>query len=206
VIGSFSANWGLLVILAVVLLIGLGISGLAGRGSVRDGRLAGALVAPVISALLIGGSCLAVGGTYLLRAPPRTGDMELQIEPPLSFEGSGVAQCDNFGGTSGFLVSAENLGTLDGRMVNVSLDASTRGAGAGAAPTNLYITLYPQVEGDQPVSFSTIFSTRFELDASADGRSGTLRFEALEPGVGEEPPGADPGLEPISGAVTWTCE
>lgn len=204
VIGSFfTGTWGLLVILAVVLLIGLGISGMIGRGMLRGSGLAVALIVPVISALLIGGSCLALGGYYLFRPPPRSGVLELQIEPPLSFSGSGVAQCDNFGGTSAFLVSAEDVGMLDGRTVTVFLDAS---APTGAQQTNLSIHLQPQTENEPPVSYSTIFSTRLELEASPDGRSGTLGFEGLEPGVGEEPPGETPGLEAISGTVTWTCE
>ncbi|MGH2394130.1 MAG: hypothetical protein ACRDGH_11680, partial [Candidatus Limnocylindria bacterium] len=165
--GSFATgSWGLLIILAVVLLIGLGISGMVGRGVLRGSGLSAALVVPAISALLIGGSCLAVGGSYLLRAPPRTGLMELQIEPPLSFEGSGVAHCDNFGGTSGFLVWTEELGTLDGRVVSVSLDASTQGVAQGQGPevTGLSISLNPQTETEPAVGYSIIFSTRVELD------------------------------------------
>jgi hypothetical protein len=133
--------------------------------------------------------------------------MELQIDPPLSFEGSGVAHCDNFGGTSGFLVWTEELGTLDGRVVSVSLDASTQGVAQGQGPevTGLSISLNPQTETEPAVGYSIIFSTRVELDASPDGLSGTLRFEALEPQVGEEPPGDAPGLDPISGTISWRC-
>jgi hypothetical protein len=208
-IGSFAAGaWGPLVVLAVVLLIGLGISGLVGRGMVRRG-LTAAIVVPAISALLIGGSCLALGGSYLLRAPPRTGVMELKIDPPLSFEGSGVARCDNFGGTGSFAVWADDLGTLDGSIVSVMLDSSTKAPANAAGYQNLSITLFPA--GDEPpasyrpVGYSPIFSTRIEIDASADGRSGTLRFEGLEPAVLDQPPGTVPGLEPISGTMTWTC-
>ena len=56
----------------------------------------------------------------------------------------------------------------------------------------------------QPVAYSPIFTTRIELDASPDGRSGTLSFEGLEPFLLDRPPG-DTGLEPISGTVTWKC-
>jgi hypothetical protein len=206
VIGSFATgSWGLLVILAVVLLIGVLISGLIGRGVLGGSGLAIAMVVPAISALLIGGSCLALGGSYLLQAPPKTGVMELHIDPPLSFDGSGPAHCQSFGSTTGFLVWADDVGTLDGKNVNVSLDASTRAQGQAAAVTNLSIGLNPQSGTDRPVYYSTIFSTRTELDASPDGFSGTLRFEALEPGVGEAAPGGAPGLEPISGTITWTC-
>ena len=209
VIGSFAAgSWGLLVILAVVLLIGLGISGLVGRGVVQRSGLVAALSVPAASALLIGGSCLALGGSYLLRAPPRTGVMELKIDPPLSFEGSGVAQCDNFGGTGAFVVWADNLGTLDGSYLSLNLDSSTGKAPSGPESPNLSITLFPS--GNEPpasyipVAYSPIFSTRIELNASPDGRSGTASFEGLEPFMLDRPAG-DTGLDPISGTVTWTC-
>jgi hypothetical protein len=210
VIGSFATgSWGLLIVLAVALLIGFGISGLIGRGAVQGRGLTAALVLPAISALLIGGSCLALGGSYLLRAPPRTGVMELTIDPPLSFEGSGVAYCDNFGGTSSFVVWADDLGELDGSIVSVTLDSSTKAAATGAEYRNLSITLYPAGKEPPasyvPVAYSPIFSTRIELDASSDGRSGTLRFEGLEPSILDKPPGQVPGLEPISGTVTWAC-
>jgi hypothetical protein len=209
-IGSFAAgSWGLLIVLAVVLLIGLAVSGLVGRGVVQGSGLAAALVVPAISALLIGGSCLAVGGSYLLRAPPRTGVIELKIDPPLSFAGSGAAYCDNFGGTGGFAVWADNLGTLGDSIVSVTLDSGTAPAPpTGPARPGLSITLYPSGNEPpasyKPVAYSPIFSTRIELDASPDGRSGTLSFEGLEPFLLDRPQG-NTGLEPISGTVSWTC-
>jgi hypothetical protein len=212
VIGNFAANYGLLIVLAVVLLIGLGISGLLGGGILRGGGLTTAIVVPAISALLIGGSCLAIGGSYLLRAPPRTGVMELHIEDPLTFDGSGAAQCEEFGGTSGFVVWAENLGTLDGSIVGVSLDAALAPAPGAVAPSqdppvaNLSITLSPTSETEQGIYYSVIFSTRLDLDASPDGRSGTLQFEGLEPAFGDRPPSEAPGLDAISGLVSWTCD
>jgi hypothetical protein len=208
-IGSFAAgSWGLLIVLAVVLLIGLGISGLIGGGLVQRNGLVAALSVPAASALLIGGSCLALGGSYLLRAPPRTGVMELKIDPPLSFEGSGVAHCDSFGGTGGFVVSADNLGTLDDSYLSVNLDSSTGKAASGPQSPNLSIALYPAGKEPpasyKPVAYSPIFSTRIDLSASPDGRSGTASFEGLEPFILDRPPG-DTGLDPISGTVTWKC-
>ena len=203
-IGSLAANLGLLAILAVVLLIGVGISGLVSGGA-REGRgLAIALVLPAVSALLIGGSCLALTGSYLLREPPRTGVLKVHIDDPLSFDGSGTAMCQNFGGANGFTVWATGVGTLSGRIVGVSLSgvpgavASSQAAGA----SSLSVDLTPNSGTERPTSYSTIFSTRIELEASRDGRSGTMRFEGLEPGVGEEP---RPSAEPISGTITWTC-
>lgn len=203
-IGSFAANVGLLGILAVVLLIGVGISGLLSGGVVRGRGLTIALVVPAISALLIGGSCLALAGSYLLRAPPRTGLMELRIDDPLSFDGSGTAMCQDFGGTGGFSVWADAVVTLNGSIVSVYL-SGVPGAAASSqdlGESSLSINLTPKSGTERPLSYSTIFSTRLELDASSDGRSGTLTFEGLEPGVGEEP---RPPEEPISGTVAWTC-
>ena len=209
-IGSFAASAsGLLIVLAVVLLIGLGFSGLVGRGLVQGSGLVAALSVPAASALLIGGSCLALGGSYLFRAPPRTGVMELKIDPPLSFQGSGVGPSATISvGRGGFVVSADNLGTLDASHLSVSLDSSTGKAASGPESPNLSITLYPSGNGPPPsyipVAYSPIFSTRIELDASPDGLSGTLTFEGLEPFMMDRPPG-DTGLEPISGTVTWKC-
>jgi hypothetical protein len=198
-IGSFAANWGLLVVLAVVLLIGLGISGLVAREVMQGSGMMVALVVPAISALLIGGSCLAIGGYYLLRAPPRTGVMEVHIDDPFSFDGSGTATCQDFGNTSGFFVSAAGFPALDGSFLEVSV-------GASSGVPDLSITLTTKSETLRPVGYSTIFSTQLELDASPNGLSGTLRFEGLEPGVGEQPPGSDPTREPISGIISWTCK
>jgi hypothetical protein len=203
-IGSFAANVGLLGILAVVLVIGVGISGLL-SGGVREGRgLAIALVVPAVSALLIGGSCLALAGSYLLQAPPRTGVMQVHIDDALNFDGSGTAMCQYFGGTGGFSVWADAVVTLNGSYVSASLSGVPGAAASSqrAGESSLYINLIPKSGTERPLSYSTIFSTQLELDASSDGRSGTLKFEGLEPDVGEEP---RPSEEPISGTVTWTC-
>jgi hypothetical protein len=210
-IGSFAtASSGPLLVLAVALVIGLGISGLVGRGLVRGSGLLAALSVSAASALLIGGSCLALGGPYILRAPPRTGVMELQIDPPLSFDGSGVAYCDRtYGMTSGFAVWAYDLGMLDASTVSIEVHSDTAPAPTGPEGLGLSITLYPPSGTEPPasyipVAYSPTFSTQIEIDASPDGRSGTLSFEGLEPFLLDRPPG-DTGLEPISGTVTWTC-
>ena len=51
-----------LFVLAVVLLLGWGLSAAIGGWILRRSSLATALIAPAISALLIGGSCLAITG------------------------------------------------------------------------------------------------------------------------------------------------
>jgi hypothetical protein len=67
----------------------------------------------------------------------------------------------------------------------------------------MYIALNSASESEPPLSFAPIFSSRMELDASADRRSGTITFTDLVP----EPVDPDaPSAEPISGTLTWTCE
>ena len=216
-IGSFAVGgWMAILILAIVLLIGLGISGAVGRGVLRGRGLPIALLVPAISALLIGGSCLALGGSFLLQQPPpppRTGVMEIQIEPPLSFDGSGAATCQGHGTATGFSVFAEVRDTLDGRRLSVSIDVfDTRSDVTRAAPppgaemVSLNISLIQQSEADRPVFYTNMFNSRVEVDATSGGLSGTLLFEALEPATGEGPPGDITGLEPISGTISWSCE
>lgn len=53
------------VVLGIVLLIGLGISGLIGRALLGRG-MGVAVVVPLISALLLGGSCMAIAGPVTL--------------------------------------------------------------------------------------------------------------------------------------------
>jgi hypothetical protein len=53
------------VVLGIVLLIGLGISGLIGRALLGRG-MGVAVVVPLISALLLGGSCMAMAGPVTL--------------------------------------------------------------------------------------------------------------------------------------------
>jgi hypothetical protein len=54
-----------IVVLGIVLLIGLGISGLIGRALIGRG-MGVAVVVPLISALLVGGSCMAMAGPVTL--------------------------------------------------------------------------------------------------------------------------------------------
>jgi hypothetical protein len=51
-----------LIILGVAMLIGVGISGLIGKGSAQRGNLTAALVVPAISAVLLAGSCFGILG------------------------------------------------------------------------------------------------------------------------------------------------
>jgi hypothetical protein len=220
-VGSFTHLGGVaLGILALVLLVGAGISGTIGRGVLLGRGLTVALLVPALSALLIGGTCLAYGGSFLLQPPPppppppRTGVMELRIEPPLAFDGSGTANCQGHSGGTGFSVFGEDLGTLDARQVRVSLESYAQPDVSPAPPLapgevtySLFITLVPRSEGGHPqVDYTHLPTSRVELEASPDGLSGRADFRELEPTVDGEPPGDVPGFEPISGHVSWSCE
>ena len=187
------------VILGVVLLIGLGISGLIGRWLIPRSGLAVALIVPLVSALVLGGTCMALSGPLVI--PPKTGTMQLHVTGARSFDGSGAAVCHHSAG-GGYGVSAENQGTVDGNPVNASLDAfqsnafpSEASAGSGV---NLAITFYFGSDTEAPESYSTIFSTQQTVEASADGFTGRVDFQGLvrEARTGEQ----------ISGTLSWTCK
>jgi hypothetical protein len=198
------------VVLAIFLAIGLAISYLIGRALLpRTGAMV-ALVVPVISAFALGGTCLAIMDG-MIATPATPGLVELQIEPPLSFEGSGAANCYVQPDAAGVSLSAENLGTLDGRVVSVSVDSYADDPNVPApapepgarANVSMYIALNSTSESELPFAYAPIFSSRLEIDASPDRRFGTITFEGLapEPTEGDQVPG-----EPISGTLTWTCE
>jgi hypothetical protein len=216
-IGSFREYGGLATgILAVVLLVGAGVSGLVGRTMLQSNSLTVALVVPVVSALLIGGSCLAFGGPYVLRPPqpaPTAGTMDLRFLPPGDFQGSGRAICQAYRDGLGFSVSAENLGTFQGGRVGVSIDASgPPNPVASPAPAfgtwdqySLYISSAPPGEDVVPIDYATLPNSSLELRAAPDGRSGTVEFRALQPLYeGAVPSGL--GSEPISGTISWRCD
>jgi hypothetical protein len=186
------------VVLGVVLLIGLGISGLIGRWLIPRSGLAVALVVPLLSALLLGGTCMALSGPLVI--PPKTGTMQLHVSGARTFDGSGSAVCHHSAG-GGYSVSAENLGTVEGNPVSASLDAfpspaTPSGAGAGSG-VNLAITFNFGSDTEPPESYSTIFSTQQTLEASADQLTGRIDFQGL---VREGQAGSS-----IAGTMSWTC-
>ncbi|MEX0626984.1 MAG: hypothetical protein WD402_10600 [Chloroflexota bacterium] len=193
------------VILGLMLLGGLGISGLIGRMLQPRTGLMAALIVPLISALGLGGLCLATISGTQIHVPPRPGVMELTIHPPLSFEGSGPAECVIPQG--GFSVYGPDLGTLDGRLVSASLSsagdpASQPSASASYRTVYLYVNLLPRVGVGGETAYGVPGDGTVELDAASDGLSGTLSFEGL---VAQEFEGHVAG-PPISGTLSWTCE
>ena len=222
------------VVLAIVLAIALGIGALiswgivAATGPAKMGRTTAMViggVVPLIFAFLIGGSCYALLGSFgPPPPPPRTGVMELHVDPPLAFDGSGSAFCQIQPG-QGFSIYARegSLGTIDGRPVHASVDSYSNlqppeGGGPAPAPqpggapdqiTNAYVSLFPRGESDPPREWFATPESGLELDTTADRLSGTLTFEGLEAvQFGPEPGAAEPGgpEDAISGSITWSCE
>lgn len=203
-------------IMAVVMLVGWGLSGLAGRALLPQVGPWVALAVPALSALLIGGTCLALlGGApgVAPEAPPRPGSLELRIDPPLRFSGSGPATCFVHPEASGVSMHAEDVGTLEGTTVAVSVDVF-RPATDPAAPgpveeepvTDAIVTITLVPGGGNPqAGYQSTEPGSVDVEASADLLSGTVRFDRLAPVVFEGP-AADPDREPISGTMMWTCE
>ena len=196
-------------VLGIALVIGWAISSLIGRALLPGTGTLIALIVPAISAILLGGSCFALLASAI-GTPPRQGTVDLEIDAPRAFEGSGGANCYLGGGTMGVQVNSERLGTLDGMPVTVYVQwygsgvAPAPGAASGTG-TDVSIFLDSAYEEGPNKSFGTIFSTTFEVDVAPDSLTGTIQFDGLasEPG---EAPGAQPSPEVISGTVSWDCE
>jgi hypothetical protein len=221
------------VVLAIILAVALAIGALiswgivAATGPAKMGRTTAMVIGgliPLVFAFLIGGACYAMLGS--IGPPPRSGVMELHVDPPLAFDGSGPALCQVYPDSQGFSIYAQEggLGTIDGRSVHASVDSISNvppPGGGGPAPVpqpgaepnqnvNAYVSLFPRGESDAPREWYANPESELELDITAGGLSGTLTFEGLqaqqfggpEPGVAE-PDGPD---DAISGTITWACE
>ena len=206
-------------LLAVALTIGALIAWatVAATGPTKMGRTTALVIGgviPLVFALLIGGSCYALAGAIPPPPPPAAmGVMELQIDPPLAFDGTGAATCQRYSEGTGFSIFGEDLGTIDGRTVTASFESyGLPGPDGGPAPApvpggepnlNLYVSLFPRSESDQPREWFVIPGTQVEVDQAADALSGSVTFDGLG-----RPPDAGVG-EPddlISGTLSWTCE
>lgn len=198
-------------VLGLLLVIGWAVTSMIGRALLPRTGMTVALVVPVIAALGLGGTCLAIMDG-MIPTPPTPGLVELHIEPPLSFEGSGTADCFIQPNATAFSMYAYDLGTLDGRFVSVSIDSYSLGRDPNApAPApgaegtlNLRIGLNSNSESVRPAGYGNTVDTSLQVEASANGLSGTVTFDGLASEPMEEP-GAPP-RDPISGSVTWTCE
>lgn len=212
--GTFAAA-----VLGIALVVALLISWRI-VAAVRPTRMSPAVAAaigggvPLLFLFLVAGSCYAmVASVGPPPPPPATGVMDLEIDPPLSFNGSGPAFCQSHGDTTGFSVYSEQLGTIDGQGVNASLDvfAPDDGGeapipGPGAPAHNLFINLFPTSGAGQYFGYGPGPGSQIEVDASPDGLTGTVEFTALPAFPVEERPGEVIEAEPVSGRLTWNCE
>lgn len=195
------------VVLGLFLLLGWAVSSLIGRALLPRTGLTVALVVPVISAVALSGTCVAIMDG-MTPEPPRTGSVQLTIEAPFSFEGSGTALCPSDAGVNAFGFSGEHLGTINGRSVSAFVDSFPRGQAPApdASDVSLAITLTPISETDPPASWRNTVETRLDLEVSADGASGTITFEGLTPEPIGAPNPEPTDSEPMSGTLTWTCD
>lgn len=210
----------LVAIFAVVLTIGaiMAYGIVAATGPANMGRTTalsiGAII-PLAFALLIGGSCYALVGSIGPPPPPAArGVMELHIDPPMSFDGTGPATCQAYSEGAGFSVFGESLGTIEGRMVTASFESYGLPVGpeGGPAPApapgananlNLFVSLHAGSEADPPRDWFVIPGSQVDVDEAADVLSGTVTFD----GLGRPPDAAEGGAEDaISGSLSWTCE
>jgi len=202
------------VVLGLFLAVGWVISGLIGRALLPRAGLAVALVVPLISALILGGTCFALMDAAT-PTPPRPGVLELQVGSPWDFNESGSAQCYLESAPASFSIYADNLGQLDGYTVSVSVDsfavsddpnAPAPAPGSGAESSlGLFIAFNPTSESIPSIGYTNTVDSELELKTSADAASGTITFAGLAPEP-ETDPDALPGPGPISGTLTWTCE
>lgn len=186
------------IILGLALLIGWAISWRIGRRLLPRNGLALALVAPIVSALLLGGSCLALI-TGIAGPPPRPGTVELTITAPIAFQASGSASC--FGEATITSITAQDIGTIDGRAVNVFVNM-----GLHPGPAELFIDLQPPTETGTGISYSDDGRGRVDFQMEPSRRTGSVAFDeigAVEYGPEPGQPGDD---RTITGTVKWTCE
>jgi hypothetical protein len=189
-------------VLAVAMLIGWAISSMIGRALLRGGATV-ALIVPAISAIALGGTCFALLNSTI-STPPRDGTIDLEISAPLTFEGSGPADC--YFGEGIVQVNSLDVGTLEGRPVFAYITWYPEGDPGRPGPvggTQVEISLGPSSDADTHRSWSMSPDTQLVVNASADGRSGTAEFENLAPVI-ENP--TDELPEAISGTVSWACE
>jgi hypothetical protein len=191
------------VVLSIALLIGWAISSLIGRALLpRTGPLV-ALVVPAISALVLGGSCLAlmVGS---LSPPPHRGSVHLTLAAPVTFDGTGSADCYLLD-AGAVQVNGGQLGSLNGRLVSVFVTWYGEGAAAPEPGVEVAVNLDARSDTEPPESYSVYPGTTVHVGGATQAHSGTIDFEGLSREPTEPAPAGDLP-DTISGSVGWTCE
>ena len=198
--------------LAGVFAVALGIGALlawgivAAVGPAKLGRTTAIVVGgviPIVFALLVGGSCYALAS--FIGPPPLpsvSGEMELQIDEPFTFQASGTATCQPTRDLIGYSVYAQNLGSIDGLPVYVSVDAFQ--PQPGELTTNVSIQAFSEGQADTRDWFTTP-ETNLDDEAAEDGLSGSVTFTALTAGNPDASAGGAGGGA-LSGTISWNCE
>jgi len=192
------------VVLAIALLVGWWLSSLIGRALLPRTGLLVALIVPLVSALILGGSCIGLMNAAIA-TPPRSGTVTLEITSPQTFSGSAPASCYTYG-TGGAVqasgaisqVGSQSLGEIDGMTVTVSIGPFEPDGGA------FYLTV--DLTNQQPDGYRTYAvaaDTQLDVQASSDNASGEVTFSNLSVSPGMNPTGES--FDPLSGTVSWTC-
>lgn len=193
-------------VLGMFLVVGCVVSLLIGRALLPRMWVAVAFIVPLISAIAIGGTGLAVIRALTVgQAPSR---IKLSLEPPLAFDGSELATCRG-DAVSGFVIHAANMGTLQGSIVSVTLNGLPRSGPEVPTPPpgttadlSLSITLQSTAGTGGPTEYISTPDTQMHSDFAADGLSGAVTFEGL---ALAEPIPSPKAAGRISGVVGWNC-
>ena len=144
--------------------------------------------------------------------PPLSGTLTVQIDPPMSLEATGAASCQP-------PPSGES-------SINVY---TTAPISSSEGPVNVYIGVYPETTGGEPVPSVSISigdptqaggqvvdyqpstgpSAGIELEPGSSSTSGSLTFEGFLPAEAFDEQGQPidrSDADPISGTITWSCE
>lgn len=180
------------ILLAVVLLIGIAISGfIGGRLLLPRAGLAWALAVPLASALLIGGTCYAItGGFGVGNAPAPNGTATLHLEQPELIDVSGPVFCRAAEAGSDYSIHADQMS--GNASATVGLDAHAGGP-------DLFIAISSGPAGSS--QFSVGPRSTATIAAGSGPSQGRVDFDSLE-GVGEN---GEPSAETAAGTFTWTC-
>lgn len=181
-------------VLAIVLAIGWAISWLIGRTLLSRTSLMVALIAPVISALLIGGTCFALANS-LRGAPHRSGTIQVSISGDFAFNGSGAATCTGDPAGDTVNVAAEIAG-VDGGSLSIQ---------AYVIPGQPSITI-SKVSADKEGTERDWSGPPGQITFSGTKDDGRISFDALPGQSGAVPGESGAGTpEPLAGSVSWAC-
>jgi hypothetical protein len=179
-------------VLVIALLIGWWLSSLIGRALLPRTGVIVALLVPLISALILGGTCIGLMNAAI-PTPPLSGGVTLAITSPQAFSGTGAASCYTYGTGTVSQVNSQPLGEMDGMTVTASIGSPSDG-------TSVFLSIeFTSEQAGGYRLYTNNVDTDLQIDASSDGMSGQVTFANLA---------AEPGSEgePLTGVLNWNCE